>query len=235
MGDVFIKTEDLTKVYKTGAAEVRALDRVSLSFEKGKIYAVLGPSGSGKSTLFNLIGGIDRPDGGKIWVDGEEISSYSPEKLTRYRREKVGFVFQFYNLINTLTVYENVQAAADLSASPADIKTVLELVGMLEHKDKYPLELSGGEAQRVAIARAVIKRPPLILCDEPTGALDYQNAKKVLELLEKVNKETGATVMIITHNQAIARMCHGVVTLRSGQVTGFSENPAPVAAREVEW
>lgn len=231
----FVEVKDLTKIYRSGEVELRALDGVSLTLEQGKIYAIVGPSGSGKSTLFNIIGGIDRASSGKVVVDGEEVTAMNYEQLTRYRREKVGFLFQFYNLINTLTVYENVQAAAALSNRAGEIMEYLEMVGMADKKDKFPLELSGGEQQRVALARAVIKRPPLILCDEPTGALDYENAKRVLKLVEKVHRDYGPTIVMITHNLAIAEMAHYVVSLRSGQVVSVKANPSPVPAEEVTW
>jgi len=218
-----------------GNFKVNALKNINMSLEKGKFYVILGPSGSGKTTFLNIIGGIDKPDEGKIIVDNEEITKYDDKALTNYRRRKLGFVFQFYNLVNSLTVYENVLSTKYLSEDGLDPREVLEIVGMWEHRDKYPFEISGGEQQRVAIARAVVKNPAIILCDEPTGALDFENAKKVLKLLEDINKKYGTTIIIATHNTAISQMSHKIIKLRSGELTEFIDNPSPLPAEEVVW
>ena len=232
---MFIRIENVSKIYQVGNFKVNALKNINMSLEKGKFYVILGPSGSGKTTFLNIIGGIDKPDEGKIIVDDEEITKYDDKALTNYRRRKLGFVFQFYNLVNSLTVYENVLSTKYLSEDGLDPREVLEIVGMWEHRDKYPFEISGGEQQRVAIARAVVKNPAIILCDEPTGALDFENAKKVLKLLEDINKKYGTTIIIATHNTAISQMSHKIIKLRSGELTEFIDNPSPLPAEEVVW
>ena len=232
---MFVKVENLSKVYRMGQNTIKALDRVSFELEKGKIYTVIGPSGSGKSTLFNILGGLDRADGGRVFVDGKEITAMDQKRLSEYRRDYVGFVFQFFNLINGLTVYENVLSSAHLSKNPLDIDMVLKMMDVYSEKDKFPFELSGGQQQRVAIARAVVKNPALILCDEPTGALDYDSSKLVLKLLEDVNKKFGTTILIITHNLAISKMADATLRLRSGRLVEFSENSQKISAQEVTW
>uniref|UniRef100_A0A7C3RW87 ABC transporter ATP-binding protein n=1 Tax=Dictyoglomus thermophilum TaxID=14 RepID=A0A7C3RW87_DICTH len=232
---MFIQVENVSKVYQVGKFKVNALKNINMSLERGKFCVILGPSGSGKTTFLNIIGGIDRPDEGKVIVDGEEITGYDDKALTNYRRRKLGFVFQFYNLVNSLTVYENVLSTKYLSEDGLDPKEVLEVVGMWEHRDKYPFEISGGEQQRVAIARAVVKNPAIILCDEPTGALDFENAKKVLRLLEDINRKYGTTIIIATHNTAISQMSHKIIKLRSGELTEFVDNATPLSAEEVVW
>lgn len=230
-----IKVENLTKSYRVGKTTVYALKNINLELEGGKIYVVLGPSGSGKTTLLNIIGGIDTADSGRVIVDGIEITRLSPNELTNYRRKKLGFVFQFYNLVSSLTVLENVLSTKYLAEDGLSPEEVLKTVGMWEHRDKFPFEISGGEQQRVAIARAVVKNPSIILCDEPTGALDFENAIKVLKLLETINEKHGTTIIIATHNNSIARMSHKMIRLRSGELVEFSDNPSPVKAEEVVW
>lgn len=232
---MFIEVDELTKNYYVGNVKVSALRGISFRLEKGGFYVILGPSGSGKSTLLNILGGIDSADSGKVIVEGEDITSLDSRALTIYRRRKLGFVFQFYNLVNSLTVYENVLSTKYLSENGLDPKEVLETVGMWEHRDKFPFELSGGEQQRVAIARAVVKNPSLILCDEPTGALDFDNAKKVLELLEDINKRYETTIILATHNIAISKMSNKIIKLRSGELIEFIDNPSPIPAKEVVW
>jgi putative ABC transport system ATP-binding protein len=231
----FLIIENLSKSYSAGKVKVHALKGISLELERGKINVVLGPSGSGKTTFLNIVGGIDSADSGRVVVDGLEITKLRSSELTLYRRRKLGFVFQFYNLVSSLTVLENVLAAKYLSENGLDEREVLEIVGMWEHRDKFPFELSGGEQQRVAIARAVIKNPALILCDEPTGALDFENAIKVLTLLEMINEKYATTIVIATHNTAIARMSHKIIRLRSGELVEYAVNHSPVKAREVVW
>lgn len=232
---MFIEISRVSKNYRVGEVQICALKDLSLQLERGGLYVILGPSGSGKTTLLNILGGLDSPDSGKVSVDGEEITSFDPRGLTLYRRKKVGFVFQFYNLVNSLTVMENVLSTKYLSQDGLNPEEVLKKVGVWEHRDKFPYELSGGEQQRVAIARAVVKNPALILCDEPTGALDFENAKRVLELLEEVNRDFKTTIIIATHNVAISSMSSIIMRLRSGELVEFSPNSRPVPAREVSW
>lgn len=232
---MFVKAEKVSKIYRLAKNETRALNQVSFELERGKIYTVIGPSGSGKTTLFNILGGLDRAEEGKIFVDNKEITSMDQKRLADYRRDYVGFVFQFYNLINGLTVYENVLASAALSKNPLDVDMVLKMMDVYSERDKFPFELSGGQQQRVAIARAVVKNPVLILCDEPTGALDYESSKLVLKLLEDVNRQFGTTILIITHNLAISRMADATLRLRSGRLVEFSENSQKISAQEVTW
>ena len=232
---MFVTIEGLSKAYRVGAVTITALKDVTIDLEKGKLYVVLGPSGSGKTTLLNILGGIDSADVGRVVVDGQEITALGPNALTAYRRAKLGFVFQFYNLVNSLTVLENVLSTHYLSSDGIDPEEVLTTVGMWEHRDTFPFELSGGEQQRVAIARAIVKNPALLLCDEPTGALDYENAKRVLGLLETVNRKYGTTILIATHNTAIARMSHKIIRLRSGELIEYADNEAPVSSEEVTW
>ena len=232
---MFIKITDLSKSYQVGNVTIDALKNVTMDLDKSKLYVVLGPSGSGKTTLLNILGGVDSADSGKIVVEGEDITSLNPAALTTYRRRKLGFVFQFYNLVNSLTVLENVLSTKYLAEDGLDPKEVLETVGMLVHKDKFPFEISGGEQQRVAIARAVVKNPAIILCDEPTGALDFENAIIALKLLEEINKKYGTTILIATHNVAISRMSHKILRLRSGALIEYADNPSPIPAQEVVW
>lgn len=232
---MFIRSESISKSYQVGITKIHALKDISLELEKGKIYVVLGPSGSGKTTLLNILGGIDKPDSGRLIVEGEDITGLSPAQLTEYRRKKLGFVFQFYNLVSSLTVLENVLSTKFLSDNSLSEEEVLKTVGMWEHREKFPFELSGGEQQRVAIARAVVKNPSIILCDEPTGALDYENAVSVLKLLEEINSKYGTTIIIATHNTAISKMSHKIIRLRSGELVEYADNPAPIRATEVVW
>ncbi len=232
---MFVEIKNLSKSYQVGATTIHALKDVTFELDKGRFYVVLGPSGSGKTTLLNILGGIDNPDSGKVIVDGEDITNLNSKALTIYRRRKLGFVFQFYNLVNSLTVLENVLSTKYIAEDGLDPQEVLETVGMWEHKDKFPFELSGGEQQRVAIARAVVKNPALMLCDEPTGALDYENAKIVLKLLEDINKKYNTTIILATHNNAISRMSHKILRLRSGELVEYEENSFPVPAEEVSW
>ncbi len=227
--------EGVSRIYQMGEVEVPALKATSLEIAKGELVVVLGPSGSGKSTLLNIMGGMDKATSGRIWVGGEEITAYSEKELTVFRREQIGFVFQFYNLMPNLTVRENVELATEISDNPLDIEEVLAQVGLEERLDHFPSQLSGGEQQRVAIARAVAKNPTVLLCDEPTGALDYSTGKAVLQLLCDINKTTGKTVVIITHNQPIAEIAHRVFRLRSGEIVDTHTNVAPLTPGEIEW
>lgn len=232
---MYLKVGNLIKKYKSGEDDFIALNNVSMSLEQGKICAILGPSGSGKSTLMNIIGGIDVADEGTLMVDGDNILEYNYNEMVEYRRKKIGFIFQFYNLIPNLTVRENIEVVSDIATAPIDISEILEVVGMKEMQNRFPNELSGGQQQRVAIARALIKKPEILLCDEPTGALDYKTSKEVLVLLEKMNKKYHNTILIITHNNAIAGMAHKVIKIRGGEIVSEETNNSIVNAGRIEW
>lgn len=232
---MFIEISNLSKSYKTDDIETKALNNATVSLNKGDIGVILGPSGSGKSTLMNILGGLDSCDSGKVIVDGVDISSLSENQLVEYRREKTGFIFQSYNLIPHLTVLENIEVIENISKSPLNIDEVLESVGLSAKKNRFPRELSGGEQQRVAIARAVIKNPSILLCDELTGALDFNSAIDVLSLIQDINKKFNTTILIITHNAAISAMANKVYKFRSGEVTDCIINDNPSDARGIEW
>lgn len=232
---MFITVENLKKSYQAGENKNEVLGGISLTLEQGQIGVILGPSGSGKSTLMNIIGGVDRADSGSIHVDGLEITSLDDDRLTNYRRDSVGFIFQFYNLVPNLTVTENIEVVSNISKDPLDINTVLNAVGLEAKKKSFPRELSGGEQQRVAIARAIVKNPKLLLCDEPTGALDYETAHGVLSLLQQVNRDLGTTVLMITHNTAIGDMANVVYKLRSGEIVETIRHEETAPAERIEW
>mgnify|MGYP000872837870 CR=1 FL=1 len=232
---MFIDISNLKKSYKSGAVVTEVLKGIGMKLEKGEIGVILGPSGSGKSTLMNIIGGIDRGDSGRVIVNRIEVNNLNDDALTDYRREHIGFVFQFYNLIPNLTVGENIEVVSNISKSPLNMDEVLAAVGMQDKKHRFPRELSGGEQQRVAIARAIVKNPKLLLCDEPTGALDFQTSRSILQLLEQVNKKYGTTILMITHNAAIAAMANRVFKVRSGEVVEESVNQSPSPAEGIEW
>jgi len=230
---MFITLKNATKKYGEGETLVYALDHTDLTIEKGEICVILGPSGSGKSTLLNMLGGLDKLDEGEISIDGRDISDYNARQLTGYRKEDVGFVFQFYNLIGDLTVEENVEVVSDISQNPLDTQEVLDAMGMLKYRHRFPKELSGGQQQRVAIARAVVKNPKLLLCDELTGALDTKSSRSVLEFIEKINSLYKTTTVIITHNEAIAQMADRVVYIKDGKVSRITVNTAKTPASEL--
>lgn len=232
---MFITVENLKKSYRAGKGKNEVLKGTSLTLEKGQTGVILGPSGSGKSTLMNIIGGVDRADSGSIRVDGLEITSFDDDRLTDYRRDSVGFIFQFYNLVPNLTVTENIEVVSNISKAPLDMDTVLNAVGLEAKKKSFPRELSGGEQQRVAIARAIVKNPKLLLCDEPTGALDYETSHGVLSLLQKVNRDFGTTVLMITHNTAIGDMANMVYKLRGGEIVETIRHEETAAAERIEW
>lgn len=232
---LFIDVTLLNKSYKTEKNIQVVLKDVSLQMEKGSIGVILGPSGSGKSTMMNIIGGVDRADSGKVLVDGREITSLADGELTEYRRESIGFVFQYYNLVPNLTVRENIEVVSNISKSPIDIGKVLSAVYMSELSKRFPRELSGGEQQRVAIARAIVKNPKLLLCDEPTGALDFETSRGVLKLLQDINKEFGTTILMITHNAAISKMAGRTFRLRSGEIVEIVDNAEPIPAERIDW
>lgn len=231
----FIEFEDVKKVYYTGELEIDALRGISFSVEKGEIAVILGESGAGKTTLLNILGGMDRLTSGSVRLDGQTISDFSGRQLTRYRRHDVGFVFQFYNLIPNLTARENVSMATQLCNNSLDSAEVLASVGLSERLDNFPSQLSGGEQQRVAIARALAKNPKLLLCDEPTGALDYMTGKSILKLLQDTGHKNDMTIVIITHNQALTAMADRIIKVRAGKVTDSYINPHVTPVEEIEW
>jgi len=230
-----IVLEDVTKTYQMGKVKVHALRGADLIVQRGDFMVILGPSGSGKTTLLNLIGGIDTPTTGNIVVDGVSLTNLEEKDLTNYRRTKIGFVFQFFNLIPTLTAKENVELAAELVENPRDALEVLKQVGLADKSDRFPSELSGGEQQRIAIARAIVKNPSILLCDEPTGELDNETGKRILSVLRQINREETKTVVFVTHNSAIAKMADKVVRLKNGEIHQVEHNDNPLNPEEVEW
>ncbi len=232
---VILKCENLSKTYKMGQVEVKALINAGFEVEKGEFVVILGPSGSGKSTLLNILGGMDIPTEGTVIVDGEDITRYDEKKLTEYRRSKVGFVFQFYNLMANLTAEENVELATEIVENPMDIDEVMKAVELYDRKEHFPSQMSGGEQQRVSIARAVAKNPEILLCDEPTGALDFNTGISILALLQKVNKQMKKTVILITHNQDIALMADRIISVRSGEIIENRINKQPLPVQQIKW
>lgn len=231
----FVKLKDITKVYHMGEVEIRAADNINFSIKKGEFVVIVGPSGAGKTTVLNILGGMDTATGGTLTVDGKDITAYDSRQLTGYRRDDIGFVFQFYNLIPNLTALENVELALQICKDPLDAKKVLEDVGLGDRLDNFPAQLSGGEQQRVSIARALAKNPKLLLCDEPTGALDYNTGKAILKLLQNMCRERGMTVIVITHNQALAPMADRLIHIKNGQVSRMETNENPMSIDEIEW
>ena len=231
----FIEFHDVGKTYRTGEVEINALHDASFEIEKGELVVIVGPSGAGKTTLLNILGGMDTLSSGKIILDGHEISGLNKKQLTDYRRHDVGFVFQFYNLIGNLTALENVELANQICKDPLNAEQILRDVGLEERMKNFPSQLSGGEQQRVAIARALAKNPKLLLCDEPTGALDYQTGKAILQLLQDTGRRTGMTVIIITHNSALTAMADRVIKVRSGTIRSVQLNEKPQDIAEIEW
>lgn len=233
--DAFVKFENVKKVYKTGEVEITALHDVDFEIEKGEFCVIVGASGAGKTTILNILGGMDTLTEGRVFLDGREVSKYGKRQLTTYRRFDIGFVFQFYNLVQNLTALENVELAAQICREPLDAATVLREVGLGERLNNFPAQLSGGEQQRVAIARALAKNPKLLLCDEPTGALDYNTGKAVLKLLQDTCREKNKTVVVITHNQALTAMADRIITVRNGTVTDMARNENIVDIADIEW
>lgn len=231
----FVEFQNVKKTYKTGEVEIHALQDVSFQIEKGEFCVVVGASGAGKTTILNILGGMDTLTDGKVYLDGQEISSYNKKQLTAYRRYDIGFVFQFYNLVQNLTALENVELAAQICKNPMDAETVLKQVGLEQRMANFPAQLSGGEQQRVAIARALAKNPKLLLCDEPTGALDYNTGKAILKLLQDTCRNTGMTVVVITHNQALTAMADRIITVKSGMIADMRMNDHIVNVEDIEW
>lgn len=231
----FVEFEDVRKIYRTGEVEVRALDGMDFAIERGELAVIVGPSGAGKTTVLNLLGGMDSCTSGTIRLDGRLVSAMGERELTQYRRHDVGFVFQFYNLVQNLTALENVELASQICRDPLPAADVLAQVGLADRRDNFPAQLSGGEQQRVAIARALAKNPKLLLCDEPTGALDYRTGKQILGLLQDTCRNTGHTVVIVTHNLAFTQIADRVIRVREGRAASVETNPHPEDAQTVEW
>ena len=231
----FVKLKNVTKIYQMGEVQIRAVDGIDFSIDKGEFVVVVGPSGAGKTTVLNILGGMDKASGGEVLVDGKDIAGYSQKQLTGYRRNDIGFVFQFYNLVPNLTALENVELALQISRNPLDAKTVMQEVGLGDRLNNFPAQLSGGEQQRVSIARALAKNPKLLLCDEPTGALDYQTGKAILNLLQDMCRERGMTVIVITHNSALTPMADRVIRIKNGKVSEMYRNEHPVSVETIEW
>ena len=232
---MYLQIQELRKSFGAGDNQTEVLKSISFGVEKGKICVLLGPSGSGKSTLLNIIGGIETPDSGSVSINGEAMRSMNEKQLTEYRRRHLGYVFQSYNLIPNLTVKENIETGAYLSEHPLDVDEILKTLGLWEHRNKIPNQLSGGQQQRTAIGRAVVKNPDILLCDEPTGALDYNTSKEILKLIEEVNQKFGCTVILVTHNDAIRHMADQVVRLRDGQIRSIDETAVKIPAAKLEW
>lgn len=231
----YIEFENVRKTYQVGEVKIQALQDTSFSIEQGEICVIVGASGAGKTTLLNILGGMDTMSEGKVWLDGKEISIYNEKQLTAYRRYDIGFVFQFYNLIPNLTALENVELAVQICKEHLEPEKVLAEVGLTERKDNFPAQLSGGEQQRVAIARALAKKPKLLLCDEPTGALDYNTGKAILKLLQDTCRKTNMTVVIVTHNSALCDMADRVIRVKSGTIQSVTVNPFPTPVEQIEW
>ena len=233
--DGFVTLKDVKKIYQMGEVQIMAAAGIDFQIQKGEFAVVVGPSGAGKTTVLNILGGMDTATSGQVLVDGEDIAAYSQRRLTAYRRDDIGFVFQFYNLIPNLTALENVELALQICKDPMDARTVMEEVGLGERVDNFPAQLSGGEQQSVSIARALAKNPKLLLCDEPTGALDYNTGKSILKLLQDTCRNKGMTVILITHNSAIAPMADRVIKIKNGMVSRIIENKDPVPVETIEW
>lgn len=235
MQDAFVKLERVTKVYRMGEVEIHAVDGIDFEIQKGEFVVIVGPSGAGKTTVLNILGGMDTASSGRVVVDGQDIAKYSQKKLTGYRRNDIGFVFQFYNLVPNLTALENVELAMQICKNPLNASTLLEEVGLGQRMKNFPSQLSGGEQQRVSIARALAKNPKLLLCDEPTGALDYQTGKSILKLLQDMCRQRGMTVIVITHNSAITPMADRVIRIKNGRVDTEQINEQPISVETIEW
>ena len=231
----YISVKNLTKIYKMGEVTIKALDNVSFDIDEGELTVVLGPSGAGKTTILNILGGMDKASSGKVIIDNNDIAKYNSRKLTDYRRYDIGFVFQFYNLVGNLTAIENVSLASQICKKPMDSSEALKRVGLLDRRDHFPAQLSGGEQQRVSIARAIAKNPKLLLCDEPTGALDSKTGKKIIELLQDTCHKTKTTTIIITHNAIIADIADKVIKVKNGKIESVTVNKKPKLVKEIDW
>ena len=231
----YISVKNLTKIYKMGEVTIKALDNVSFDIEEGELTVVLGPSGAGKTTILNILGGMDKASSGKVIIDNNDIAKYNSRKLTDYRRYDIGFVFQFYNLVGNLTAIENVSLASQICKNPMDSGEALKIVGLLDRRDHFPAQLSGGEQQRISIARAIAKNPKLLLCDEPTGALDSKTGKKIIELLQDTCHKTKTTTIIITHNVIIADIADKVIRVKNGKIESITINKKPKLVKEIDW
>ncbi len=231
----FVQLEDVTKLYGTGDVQIRAVDGINFAIDRSEFVVIVGPSGAGKTTILNILGGMDTATSGCVWVDQQDIAQYSEKELTSYRREEIGFVFQFYNLVPNLTALENVELALQICKQPLEAREVLEGVGLSDRLDNFPAQLSGGEQQRVSIARALAKNPKLLLCDEPTGALDYQTGKSILKLLQDMCRSMGMTVIVITHNLALTPMADRVIRIKNGKVSSMYMNEERVPVEQIEW
>ena len=231
----FVCFQDVCKYYQMGEQRIAAANKVSFHIEKGEFTVIVGPSGAGKTTILNMLGGMDTCDEGSIWLDGSEVSRYNQKQLTEYRRYDVGFVFQFYNLVQNLTALENVELASEICREPLDARELLREVGLEDRLNNFPAQLSGGEQQRVSIARALAKNPKILLCDEPTGALDYNTGKTILKLLQDTCRNTGRTVIVITHNQALTGMADRIIRVKSGTILSNEVNPNPTPVERIEW
>lgn len=231
----YVKLENVSKIYGSKEVKIVAVDEISFQIAEGEFVVIVGPSGAGKTTVLNILGGMDKATGGRVLVDGHDIAGYTNKQLTAYRREDIGFVFQFYNLVPNLTALENVELALQICKNPLDAKTVLSEVGLKDRLGNFPAQLSGGEQQRVSIARALAKNPKLLLCDEPTGALDYQTGKAILKLLQDMCREKGMTVIVITHNSALTPMADRVIKIKNGKVSRMTLNDNPTPVEEIEW
>jgi len=230
-----IKLSDVVKTYQMGEVEIRAVDSINFSINQSEFVVIVGPSGAGKTTVLNILGGMDQATSGDVWIDGKNIAGYNNRQLTGYRRDDIGFVFQFYNLVPNLTALENVELALQICKHPLDAREILEEVGLGERLDNFPAQLSGGEQQRVSIARALAKNPRLLLCDEPTGALDYNTGKSILKLIQDMCRDRGMTVIVITHNSALAPMADRVIKIKNGKVSRMTMNETPLSVDTIEW
>ena len=230
----YVKLENVSKIYGSKEVKIIAVDEISFRIKKGEFVVVVGPSGAGKTTVLNILGGMDKATSGNVWIDGKNIAKYTDRQLTGYRREDIGFVFQFYNLVPNLTVKENIQVCQYLTKNPLNMEELLQVLGLTEHQNKFPAQLSGGQQQRCAIARALIKNPSLLLCDEPTGALDSRTSRDILILLEDINRQYGTTMLIVTHNNSIKNMVHQVIMIKDGQISKNYRNEKRVPAAELE-
>ena len=233
--DAYVKLDKVSKIYGTKEVKIVAVDEISFEIASGEFVVIVGPSGAGKTTVLNILGGMDQASSGEVWVDGKNIAGYNSRQLTGYRRNDIGFVFQFYNLVPNLTALENVELALQICKNPLDAREVLEEVGLKDRLTNFPAQLSGGEQQRVSIARALAKNPKLLLCDEPTGALDYQTGKAILKLLQDMCRERGMTVIVITHNSALTPMADRVIKIKNGKVSRMTLNDHPTPVEEIEW